>query len=79
MSHPLKKNCDSQNIYQLKIENIRLKNILMKFDWCSLARRIPQWTFRNCRHYYGIQICDFPSAKHIFFTFAYLEYIPVDG
>ena len=66
MFHPSLKNCNSQNIYQLKIENIRLKNRLMKFDWCSLARCIP--SFRNWRHCYGIQICDFRSAKHIFFN-----------
>ena len=38
MFHHLQKNCNSQNIYLLKIENIRLKNRLMKFDWCNLAR-----------------------------------------
>ena len=38
MFHYSQKNCNSQNIYQLKIENIRLRKTLMKFERCNLAR-----------------------------------------
>ena len=40
----------------------------MRFDWCSLARGIPQWTPKLEALLCNTNMCDFPSAKHIFFN-----------